>query len=37
MYIGGITRTLEVVRMAAAAGIPCTPHSANLSLGRGDG
>jgi L-alanine-DL-glutamate epimerase-like enolase superfamily enzyme len=32
MYMGGITRTLEVVRMAAAAGIPCTPHSANLSL-----
>jgi L-alanine-DL-glutamate epimerase-like enolase superfamily enzyme len=32
MYMGGITRTLEVVRMSAAAGIPCTPHSANLSL-----
>jgi L-alanine-DL-glutamate epimerase-like enolase superfamily enzyme len=32
MYMGGITRTLRVVRMAAAAGIPCTPHSANLSL-----
>jgi L-alanine-DL-glutamate epimerase-like enolase superfamily enzyme len=32
MYMGGITRTLEVVRMAAAAGLPCTPHSANLSL-----
>src|SRR5579862_3445361 len=32
MYMGGITRTLEVVRLAAAAGLPCTPHSANLSL-----
>ena len=32
MYMGGITRTLEVARLAAAAGIPCTPHSANLSL-----
>jgi L-alanine-DL-glutamate epimerase-like enolase superfamily enzyme len=32
MYMGGIARTLRVVRMAAAAGVPCTPHSANLSL-----
>ncbi|WP_343081424.1 mandelate racemase/muconate lactonizing enzyme family protein [Ostreiculturibacter nitratireducens] len=32
MYMGGMTRTLEVARMAAAAGLPCTPHSANLSL-----
>lgn len=32
MYLGGIERTLEVARMAAAAGLPCTPHSANLSL-----
>jgi L-alanine-DL-glutamate epimerase-like enolase superfamily enzyme len=32
MYMGGIARTLHVVRMAAAAGLPCTPHSANLSL-----
>ena len=32
MYMGGIARTLKVVEMAAAAGIPCTPHSANLSL-----
>jgi len=32
MYMGGLTRTLQVARMAAAAGIPCTPHSANLSL-----
>jgi L-alanine-DL-glutamate epimerase-like enolase superfamily enzyme len=32
MYTGGLTRTLEVARMAAEAGLPCTPHSANLSL-----
>ncbi len=32
MYMGGIARTLEVVRMAAAANMPVTPHSANLSL-----
>jgi L-alanine-DL-glutamate epimerase-like enolase superfamily enzyme len=32
MYMGGMARTLQVVRMAAAAGMPCTPHSANLSL-----
>lgn len=32
MYMGGIDRTLEVVKMSAVAGIPCTPHSANLSL-----
>ena len=32
MYMGGVSRTLKVCRMAAAAGIPVTPHSANLSL-----
>lgn len=32
MYMGGLTRTLKVARMAHEAGIPCTPHSANLSL-----
>jgi L-alanine-DL-glutamate epimerase-like enolase superfamily enzyme len=32
MYMGGLARTLEVARLAAAAGLPCTPHSANLSL-----
>jgi L-alanine-DL-glutamate epimerase-like enolase superfamily enzyme len=31
-YLGGIARTLRVARMAQAAGLPCTPHSANLSL-----
>ena len=32
MYMGGLTRTLTVVRMAERAGLPVTPHSANLSL-----
>ena len=32
MYMGGIARTLLVAGMAAEAGLPCTPHSANLSL-----
>ena len=32
MYMGGIARTLDVCRMGAAAGLPITPHSANLSL-----
>ncbi|MCB9946007.1 MAG: mandelate racemase/muconate lactonizing enzyme family protein [Geminicoccaceae bacterium] len=32
MYIGGIGRTLEVTRLAGAAGLPVTPHCANLSL-----
>ena len=31
-YMGGIARTLRVARMAHAAGLPCTPHSANLSM-----
>ena len=31
-YMGGITRSLQVAEMAKAAGIPCTLHSANLSL-----
>jgi L-alanine-DL-glutamate epimerase-like enolase superfamily enzyme len=31
-YLGGLTRTLKVAEMAAEAGLPCTPHSANLSL-----
>lgn len=32
MYMGGLAKTLAVCRMAAAAGLPVTPHSANLSL-----
>ena len=31
-YLGGLCRTLRVARMAEEAGIPCTPHSANLSM-----
>jgi len=31
-YLGGLTRTLRVAAMAGAAGLPCTPHSANLSM-----
>ena len=31
-YMGGISRTLKVAAMAAEAGLPCTLHSANLSL-----
>ena len=31
-YLGGVNRTLRVAKMAAAAGLPCTPHCANLSL-----
>jgi L-alanine-DL-glutamate epimerase-like enolase superfamily enzyme len=31
-YLGGIARTLRVARMAGTAGLPVTPHSANLSL-----
>ena len=32
MYMGGITRTLEVAKMAANRNKIVTPHSANLSL-----
>jgi len=32
MYLGGLHRTLEVCRMAAAKGLPVTPHAANLGL-----
>ena len=31
-YIGGISRTLRVARMAQAAGMPVTPHAANMSM-----
>ena len=30
--LGGISRTLKVARMAQEAGLPVTPHSANLSM-----
>ncbi|MET2831435.1 mandelate racemase/muconate lactonizing enzyme family protein [Mesorhizobium shangrilense] len=32
LYLGGISRTLRVCAMARAAGLPVTPHSANLGL-----
>ncbi|MDP6346354.1 MAG: mandelate racemase/muconate lactonizing enzyme family protein [Alphaproteobacteria bacterium] len=31
-YVGGLSRALRVAAMAQAAGLPCVPHSANLSL-----
>ncbi len=31
-YLGGLSRTLRVARMAGAAGLPVTPHCANLSM-----
>lgn len=31
-YVGGLTRALRVAKMAGKAGLPCVPHSANLSL-----
>jgi L-alanine-DL-glutamate epimerase-like enolase superfamily enzyme len=31
-YVGGLTRALRVAAMANEAGLPCVPHSANLSL-----
>jgi L-alanine-DL-glutamate epimerase-like enolase superfamily enzyme len=32
LYLGGISRTLRVCAMARAAGLPVTPHSANLGM-----
>lgn len=32
LYLGGIARTLRVVAMAREAGLPVTPHAANLSM-----
>lgn len=31
-YVGGLTRALRVAKMAEEAGLPCVPHSANLSM-----
>ena len=31
-YVGGLTRALRVAAMAAEAGLPCVPHSANRSM-----
>ena len=32
MYMGGLTRSLQVAKMAELANMTCTPHAANLSL-----
>ncbi len=32
LYMGGMSRSLEVAKRAATKGIPTTPHAANLSL-----
>jgi L-alanine-DL-glutamate epimerase-like enolase superfamily enzyme len=32
LYLGGISRTLRVCELARRAGLPVTPHSANLGL-----
>ena len=31
-YVGGLSRALRVARLAAEAGLPCVPHSANRSM-----
>ncbi len=31
-YMGGLSRTLQVAKMGELAGLPCTPHCANLSM-----
>lgn len=31
-YLGGLSRTLQVCHMAEAAGMPITPHAANMSM-----
>lgn len=31
-YVGGIERAMRVAKMAQEAGLPCTPHAANMSL-----
>ena len=32
LYLGGINRTMRIVELAIKAGLPVTPHCANLSL-----
>lgn len=32
LYLGGMSRTMRVCKMAKAAGLPVTPHAANLGL-----
>jgi L-alanine-DL-glutamate epimerase-like enolase superfamily enzyme len=31
-YAGGMIRTMAIAALGAASGLPCTPHSANLSM-----
>lgn len=31
-YVGGLSRALRVAKLAADAGLPCVPHSANRSM-----
>ena len=31
-YVGGMLRAMKVAAMATGAGLPCTPHCANLSM-----
>ena len=31
-YVGGMLRAIQVAKMANSKGLPCTPHSANLSM-----
>jgi len=31
-YVGGLSRALRVARLGERANLPCTPHSANLSM-----
>lgn len=32
LYLGGMVRSLQMARMGHDAGLPCTPHCANLSM-----
>ena len=32
LYLGGLYQSIKVAQMGARAGLPCTPHCANLSL-----
>jgi L-alanine-DL-glutamate epimerase-like enolase superfamily enzyme len=32
LYVGGMIRAMQVAQMGHAAGLPCTPHAANLSM-----
>ncbi|MDA0185972.1 MAG: mandelate racemase/muconate lactonizing enzyme family protein [Proteobacteria bacterium] len=32
LYVGGMIRAMQVAQMGHVAGLPCTPHAANLSM-----